>query len=69
MNIEQVEKLIADRETLGLTPGAMATAMGVTYDTYKDWQSGRRNMRPTARRCIELLLALKGTRKGKKFGV
>lgn len=56
-------------EIFELTPGEMAAAMGVSYDTFKDWQSGRRNMNSSAVRCIELLKALKGTRKGKKFGV
>lgn len=61
--------LTTARKTLDLTPTAMASAMGVGYDTYKDWQSGRRKMPPVADRCIELLLAAQGTRVGKKFGV
>lgn len=63
------EQLADARNTLDLTPTAMAAALGVSYDTFKDWQSGRRKMPPVASRCIELLLAVQGTRVGKKFGV
>jgi len=49
-------KLTAARKKLGLTPTEMARAMGVPYDTYKDWQSGRRSMSALAERCVELLL-------------
>ncbi len=49
-------KLTAARKKLGLTPTEMARAMGVPYDTYKDWQSGRRSMSALAVRCVELLL-------------
>ncbi len=44
------------RKKLGLRPTEMARAMGVPYDTYKDWQSGRRSMPSVAIRCVELLL-------------
>ena len=44
------------RKKLGLRPTEMARAMGVPYDTYKDWQSGRRGMSASAVRCAELLL-------------
>ena len=50
------EALIEARDTLGLSPVEMARAMGVPYDTYKDWQSGRRSMPAVADRCVELLL-------------
>lgn len=66
MNSQELQEA---REILGLKPGEMAAAMGTTYDTFKEWQSERRKMSKTAVRCVELLLALKGTRKGKKFGV
>ncbi len=54
-------KLTAARKKLGLTPTEMARAMGVPYDTYKDWQSGRRKMPSVATRCVELLLRSPGT--------
>ena len=47
-------KLAAARKKLGLTPTEMARAMGVPYDTYKDWQSGRHSMPSVAVRCVEL---------------
>lgn len=50
------EKLTKARLELGLSPVGMAKAMGVPYDTYKDWQSGRRSMPAVAIRCLELLL-------------
>ena len=49
-------KLKAARSKLGLTPTEMARAMGVSYDTYKQWQSGKRSMSASAERCVELLL-------------
>ena len=49
-------QLNSARKKLGLTPTGMARAMGVPYDTYKDWQSGRRSMSALAIRCVELLL-------------
>ncbi len=49
-------KLTNARRKLDLTPTEMARAMGVPYDTYKDWQSGRRRMSALAVRCVELLL-------------
>ncbi len=54
-------KLTAARKKLGLTPTEMARAMGVPYDTYKDWQSGRHSMPSVAVRCVELLLRHPGT--------
>jgi len=50
------KQLTAARKQLGLTPSEMARAMGVSDDTYKDWQSGKRGMPPVANRCVELLL-------------
>ena len=50
------KKLTAARKKLGLSPTEMAGAMGVRYDTYKSWQSGRRTMPAVAIRCVELLL-------------
>ncbi len=63
------KKLQQAREALELSPTEMAAAMGVTYDTFKSWQSGRRAMPAVADRCVELLVAMKGTRVGKQFGV
>ena len=54
-------QLTAARKKLGLTPTEMARAMGVSYPTYKDWQSGRRGMAASAVRCVELLLTHPGT--------
>jgi len=50
------KELNAARKKLGLTPTEMARAMGVSYDTYRSWQSGRRSMPAVAGRCVELLL-------------
>jgi len=50
------KELTAARKILDLSPTEMARAMGVPYDTYKSWQSGRRSMPAVAVRCIELLL-------------
>ena len=50
------KNLTAARKKLGLSPTEMAKAMGVNYDTYKSWQSGRRSMPAVAVRCVELLL-------------
>ena len=50
------KQLTQARKTLGLSPVEMARAMGVSYDTYKNWQSGRREMPAVAVRCVELLL-------------
>ena len=47
------KQLTAARKKLDLTPTEMARAMGVSYDTFKDWQSGRRGMTPVANRCVE----------------
>ncbi len=48
--------LMIARKKIGLSPTEMAKAMGVSYDTYKSWQSGRRSMPAVAVRCVELLL-------------
>jgi DNA-binding transcriptional regulator YiaG len=53
----------AFRAELGLTPTQAAKALGVPYDTFKDWQSGRRTPPSVAFRCIELLLLYPKTAK------
>ena len=45
------KQLTAARKKFDLTPMEMARAMGVSYDTFKDWQSGRRGM---PNRCVEM---------------
>ncbi len=49
-------ELAAARWKIGLSPTEMARAMAVPYDTYKDWQSGRRSMSALAVRCVEILV-------------
>ena len=51
-------ELTAIRERLGLGPVDMGRAMGVSYTTYRDWQSGRRPIPPVAARCANLLLRI-----------
>lgn len=50
------EMLINAEQKLGLGPVALSRALGISYDTYKDWRSERRTMPPVAIRCLELLL-------------
>ena len=49
--------LKAAAETLKLTPTKMARAMGFSYATYKNWQSGRYRVPAVAARCVEYMLA------------
>ena len=49
------EQLRAARESLGLSPTEMAAAMGVPYDTFKNYQSGRRDVPPVVAKVVELL--------------
>ena len=62
-------EILAAEQALELGPVAMARAMSLPYDTYKDLKSGRRPLKPIHIKCIALLLAVKGTRKGRRFGV
>ncbi len=55
------KEITAAREMLGLGPVAMSRAMGVSYLTYRQWESGRRKMPAVAVRCLELLLRYPGT--------
>lgn len=57
------DKLTAARHQLGLSPVQMARATGVSYATYKDWQSGRRAMSAAAVRCVDLLVMYPATAK------
>ena len=50
---EQFELL---ERQLDLRPTEMARAIGVPYDNYKKWKSGRYNLTPVTFRCIELLV-------------
>ena len=50
------EQLTKARKSLGLSPVAMARAMGVPYETFNGWESDRRKMPAVAVRCVELLL-------------
>jgi DNA-binding transcriptional regulator YiaG len=62
-NVMSPNKLTRARKKLKLSPTEMAHAMGVPYDTYKNWQSGRRSMPAVAVRCVELLLKYPKTAK------
>ena len=55
------EEITAAREKLGLRPVAMARAMGVSYEVFYQWESGRRKMPAVGVRCMELLLRSPGT--------
>ena len=52
------KELTAIRNTLLLGPVNMARAMGVSYTTYRDWQSGRNKIPPVAARCAQILLSM-----------
>ena len=55
------------RMELELSPVEMARAMGVSYETFNGWESGRRSMPAVAVRCVELLLLYPKT--ARRFGV
>jgi DNA-binding transcriptional regulator YiaG len=50
------ERLVGAEHSLMLGPVAMARAMGVPYDTYKNWKSERTVMPAVATRCLDLLI-------------
>lgn len=50
------EELTEIRLELDLSPTGMARAMGVTYCTYNNWQSGRRGIPPVAERLVLFFL-------------
>lgn len=55
VNEEQQQRIKDAEAELGLGPSALAAEMGVSYQTLKDWKSGRRKMQPVAFRCLELV--------------
>ena len=56
-------QFVALEQQLGLKVGETARALGVPYDTYKNWKSGRTNISPSTFRSIELLLMYPKTAK------
>ncbi len=50
------EEVTAARAKLALGPVAMARAMGVSYEVFYQWESGRRKMPAVGVRCVEMLL-------------
>jgi len=63
------ENLDIAMKELNLRPVAFAKALNTSYSNLKQWRSGARNITPIGIRTIQLLLAVKGTEIGKKFGV
>ena len=51
----KAKELTKARTYLKLSPVEMARAMGVSYETFNGWESGRRKMPAVAIRCVELL--------------
>lgn len=62
-------QLTRARLNLGLSSAEMAQAMGTEYGTFKKWQNGTRRITGASQKCVELLLAIKGTTTGARFGV
>jgi len=63
----KAKELTKARKGLELSPVEMARAMGVSYETFNGWESGRRSMPAVAIRCVELLLLYPKT--AKRLGV
>jgi len=63
----KAKELTKAREELDLSPVEMARAMGVPYETFNGWESGRRSMPAVAVRCVELLQLYPKT--AKRLGV
>lgn len=57
----RAEFLLRARGEIGLRPGEMAAAMGVSYDTYKNWENGHRGMAAASVRLAEVLTMLPKT--------
>lgn len=66
MNPEDIDNAMKE---LNLRPIAFAKALNTSYSNLKQWRSGERNITPIGVRAIQLLLAVKGTEIGAKFGV
>jgi len=63
----KANELTKARAELDLSPVEMSRAMGVPYETFNGWESGRRTMPGVAIRCVELLLLSPKT--AKRLGV
>ena len=68
MEILTREQLEDARLILKLKPGGMARSMGISYDHYKHLGK-RRAIRANHVIVVNLLLDVRGTRKGRKYGV
>ena len=55
--------------TMECTAKKAAEILNTNYNTYKEWKSDRRKMTGPSRRLVLVMLAIKGTSIGKKFGV
>ena len=64
-------KLIKIRAYLKLTMSEMADVMGAPYGTYAEWENGRREKvaTPAIQQFLRLLVDVRGTKIGKRFGV
>ena len=49
-------ELAEARLSLGLSPTAMARAMGVSYSTYQKWAGDHQRIPAVAARCVEYML-------------
>jgi DNA-binding transcriptional regulator YiaG len=54
---------------MAVTAKRAAELLNTSYNTYKEWKGERRNMTGPSIRLIEVLIDIKGTGFGKKFGV
>lgn len=57
------------REQLGLDKGQMAKLLQVDLRTVRRYENGHIPIKPVVALAISLLLAVQGTKIGKKFGV
>lgn len=64
-------KLIKIRSYLGLNMTEMSETMGAPYYTYVEWEGSRRtnSMTPSTKQFLRLLVDVKGTEIGKRFGI
>jgi len=67
--VPQNQTLAALEIHLGKTAKDTATALGVSYNTYKEWKGDRRKMTGSSRRLVAVIYELKGTKIGEMFGV